>query len=188
MQSKSFSFTTGRGQLVVTGPTSMDVLLHSDTDLGGFIFRNDNPSPLTITGLDIDVSYTALNISNGPLVLRFEDPTTGASLHDYNLETLAAAPSLPYTYAGTDIHIPLYFTIGAGDQEMLPVTVLGVQRLNITGVNPTISIALRQVTTNQTLNRTVVNNADISWSCVVPVGAYDPNATSGPYATGQACK
>ncbi len=187
-QSKQFSFTTGAGQLIITPPSSMNTLLNNNTNFGGFTFRNDDTQPITITGLDIDVSYKGLNIANTPLVLRVENPVSGASLADYHLENLAADPSSSYAYAGTDIHIPLSFTLGAASQKMLPVDILGVQRLNIYGVNPTIAVTLRGVTTNQSANKIVLSSPTISWSCVVPLGAYDPNATSGPYATGQACQ
>jgi hypothetical protein len=115
-----------------------------------------------------------------PVVLRFEDPATEASIADYHLESLAPNPAVPYTYAGTDIHIPLSFTINAASQKMLPVEILGVHRLGIYGVNPTIAITLRQVTIDKTQNKVVLDAAKISWSCIVPLGAYDPNATSGP--------
>jgi hypothetical protein len=183
---KQFSFTTGAGQVVVTAPTSMNSLLQDGTNLGGLVFNNINSSPVTITGLDIDVAYTGLNIANNPLVLRVEDPVTNDSLDDVHLETLKAA-SAPYTYSGTDIHIPLSFTVGAASQKMLPLDLLGVQKLHIYGVDPSITITARNVTTDPNLNRTVLNAAEISWSCINPIGTYDPNATSGPYATGQAC-
>ncbi len=187
-QSKQFSFATGAGQLIITPPSSMNTMLNNNANFGGFIFRNDDTQPITITGLDIDVSYRGLNIINTPLVLRVENPATGVSLVDYHLEKLAADPSSSYAYAGTDIHIPLSFTLGATSQKMLPVDILGVQRLSIYGINPTIAVTLRGVTTNQNMNKIVLSSPKISWSCIVPLGAYDPNATSGPYATGQACQ
>lgn len=186
-QSKQFSFTTGAGQLVITQPSSMNTVLTDNTNRGGFVFQNDDAAPVTVNGLDIDVSYQGLNITNSPLILRFEDPATEASIADYHLENLSADPSVPYGYAGIDIHVPLSFTIGAASQKMLPLEILGVHRLGIYGVNPTITITLRQVAINKTQNKIVLNSARISWSCIVPLGAYDPNATSGPYATGQAC-
>ena len=185
--SKQFSFTTGAGQLIVTAPTSMNTILKGGENLGGFVFENDNSKSITLTGMDIDVAYAGLDVTNGPLILRFENPATNVSLDDYHLETLAVDPSRPYAHAGTDIHIPISFTINAASQEMLPVDLLGVQRLNISGVDPTATISVRQVTTNQNLNRIVVDAASISWSCTVPVGEFDPNATSGPYATGRVC-
>jgi hypothetical protein len=189
VQSKQFSFTTGAGQLVVTPPTSMDTVLHDSNDAGGLVFSNENNSPITITGLDLDLSYTALDTANNPVILEFLDPDTNAPLANYHLETLAADPASPYTYAGTNINIPLSFTIAAGIQKMLPVSIVGVQRMQISGVNPAITISVRGVTSDQNLNRTVLHGATISWSCVtVPVGSYNPNATSGPYATGQVCE
>lgn len=186
-ESRQFSFMTGAGQLVVTAPPAMDTLLHGNSNSGGFVFRNDNIAPVTVTGLDVDVSYAGLNVSDGPLVLRFEDPVSGASLYEYHMENMAADPSLPFAHAATNIHIPVSFTVAASAQEMFPVEVLGVQRLSVIGVDPTVSVAVRHVDTAQTSAKIVVNSANISWSCIVPVGAYDPNATTGPYATGRVC-
>ncbi len=187
-QSKQISFTTGSGQLVVAPPSYANTLLKDDASFGGLVFRNDNAEPITVTGLDIDVSYKGLNVADSFLILRFADPATEQSLIDYHLENLAADPSVLYAHAGTNIHIPLSFTISAANQKMLPVNILGVRKLGIYGVDPTVTVTLRQVTTNQNLNRVVLDSAKISWSCIVPLGAYDPNATSGPYATGQACR
>jgi hypothetical protein len=187
-QTKQFSFTTGAGQLVITSPPAMNTLLQDNINLGGFVFRNDDSEPITVTGLDIDVSYTGLDTANTPLVLRFLDPITNVSLDDYHLEKLAVGTSSSYAHAGTGIHIPLSFTLNAATQKMLPITILGVQRLHVYGVDPTLAVTVREVTTNQNLNRVVLNSANVSWSCVIPLGAYDPNATSGPYATGQACR
>jgi hypothetical protein len=187
-QSKQFSFATDAGQLIVTSPSSMNTVLTDNTNSGGFVFTNDDTEPITVTGLDIDASYRGLNITENPLILRFEDPATETSLADYHLEDLAADPSTSYAHTGTDIQIPVSFTVPASSQKMLPVDILGVHRLGIYGIDPTITIALRQVTTNQNVNRIALNSAKISWSCIVPLGAYDPNATSGPYASGQACQ
>ena len=187
-QSKQYSFTTGAGQLVVTPPSYMNTVLKDNENFGGFVFRNDDAEPVTITGLDIDVSYTALNIADSPLVLRFMDPSTELSLTDYHLENLAVNPSLPYTHAETNIHIPLSFTINASSPKMLPIKILGAHRMSISGVDPTITVTLREVATNQSVTKIVLGSAKLSWSCIVAVGAYDPNATSGPYATGRACQ
>ena len=166
----------------------MNTVLANNINFGGFIFRNNDTQPVTITGLNIDVSYNGLNIVNTPLVLRFKNPTTEDSLADYHLEGLAADPSSPYLHAGTGIQIPLSLTLGPANQKMLPVNVLGVQRLSIYGTDPTVAITLRGVTTNQSAGKVVLNSPKISWSCIVPLGSFDPNATSGPYATGQACQ
>ena len=187
-QSKQFSFTTGAGQLIVTPSPTMDDMLEDGINTGGFIFRNDDSEPATITGLTVDVSYTGLNTANIPLILSFLDPVTNNSLYDYHLENLAANSSSSYSHAGTNVTMPVSFTIGAMTQKMLPVSILGVTRFHVYGVDPNITITLRGVTTNQNLSKVLLSTADISWSCIIPLGAYDPNATSGPYATGQACK
>lgn len=187
-QSRQFSFATGAGQLVVTPPSSMNTVLKNSVNFGGFVFRNDDTEPVTVTGLDIDVSYKGLDTADNPLILRFKDPVTQLPLEDYHLENLAADPSGPYAYAGTNIHIPLSFMVKGADKKMLPVEILGVRRMSIYGVDPTVTVTLREVSLNQNLNRIVLNSAKISWTCIVPIGAYDPNATTGPYATGEACR
>ncbi len=187
-QTKPLSFTTGPGQLVITPPSSMNTILTDNTNVGGFVFKNDDAAPVTITGLDLDIAYQGLATFNGPLVMRLEDPSTEASLVDYHLEDLAADPSSANAHAGVSIHIPVSFTIGATSQKLLPVKILGVQRLSVMGVDPFISVAIRHVATNQNLNRIVLSAAKISWSCIVAVGGYNPSATTSPYATGQACR
>jgi len=187
-QSRQFSFTAGAGQLVVTPLSTMNTVLQDNVSSGGFVFRNDDAEPVTITGLDVDVSYTALNTAGGPLVLRFADPATELSLIDYHLENLAVNPSLPNTHSGTNIHVPLSLTINPASPKMLPVKILGAHRMSISGVDPSVTVTLRQVTTNQSASRIMLSSAKISWSCVIIIGACDPNATSGPCATGQACR
>ena len=63
----------------------------------------------------------------------------------------------------------------------------GVNRMGVSGTSPTVAITVTGLTTNQSDDKLILNNARISWSCIVPTTAYDPNATTGPYATGQAC-
>lgn len=187
-QSKQFSFTTGAGQLFVTSQSSMSTILKSNLNTGGFIFRNDDTDPVTVTGIDVDVSYRGLDTMDGPLLLRVKDTATDLPLAEYNLENLAADPSASYAHSGTNIHIPFSFTINAASQKLLRINVLGVHRLSIYGVDPTVSITLHRVTTDKNADKVVLSAAKISWSCIVPIGAYDPNATSGPFATGQACQ
>jgi hypothetical protein len=189
-KSKQFSFATPAGQLVVTPPASMVTILHDDENDGGFVFNNEDAQPVTITNLTIDASYTALDTSERPLLLRPVNPTTGLSFGDYHLETLVADPSVPYTYAGTNITIPISLTLKPKTEKMLPIEILGVHRLSILGTDPAVTITLRGVTTSQGTSggKTVIASNQISWSCIVPLGGYDPNATSGPFITGQACQ
>lgn len=189
-RSKEFPFTTGPGQFIVTKPSAMNTLLVDDKNEGGFVFTNQDADAVTVTAIDLAVSYTALNLNsaNGPFILRFMDPTTDSSLADYPLENLPADPAHPYTQSASDIAIPLSFTVPPGTQKMLPLAVLGVNRLQISGVDPTIAITMKGVTTNGSDAKIILSATQIAWSCVVPVGAYDPNATSGPFATGEACR
>lgn len=186
-QSKSFSFATGAGELIVTPPVAMGAVLENSENNGGFVFNNEDAEPVTITGLTLDVSYTALNTAAGPLVLRLLDPTTNLSIGDYHLENLPADAALPYTHTGT-ITAPLSFAVKATSQKMLPLVILGAQTMNISSVDPSMTITLSAITADPDNGKIMLKAAKIGWSCVVPVGAYDPNATSGPFATGEACR
>ncbi len=184
VQSKNFSFTTDPGQLIVTSPSAMSTVLQESTDNGGLVFNNIDSNQITITGLNVDISYTALNVADSPLVLRVaDDPST-----DYHLENLAADPSIPFTHSGENINVPFSFPLGPTTQRMLPIEILGVHRMGISGVDPTITIGLRSVITDRSDSKIVLKSTGLSWSCVVPLVPYDPNATSGPWLTGQACQ
>ncbi len=188
IQSKQFSFTAGVGQLFITSQSSMYTVLQNNLNSGGFVFKNDDTDPVTVTGVDIDASYRGLDTTDNPLLMRFKNPVGETPLAEYDLASLTADASLSYSYSGTNIHIPLSFTINAGDQKLLPINILGVHRLSIYGVDPIVAITLRHVTIDKSANKIVIGTAKISWSCIVPAGAYDPNSTTGPYATGQACQ
>jgi len=186
-QSKDFPFTTPAGQFIVTPPASMNTVLRDDENDGGFTFNNEDSQPVTLSGLTIDVSFRALNLAEGPLVLRFVNPATGLSLYDYHLENLPADPSGQFLHSQAGIQIPFSFTLAAGAEKLLPIQVLGVHRMSIQGIDPTITITLRGVATDPPVGKLILGQALISWSCVVPFGSYDPNATSGAFAAGNAC-
>ncbi|HEX4104273.1 MAG TPA: hypothetical protein VHZ04_02220 [Candidatus Paceibacterota bacterium] len=188
VHTKQFTFATDPGQFIIIPPSSMDTVLNSSNNQGGFVFDNEDTEPVTVTGFAINVSYTALNTGQGPLVLRFLDPVSGAPLTDYHLENLALDPTTQYTHTGTDIQIPVSFTIPASSQKLLPIELLGVHTVSITGVNPAVTITLQTVSTNPSDAKTILGQAQISWSCEVPTTSYDPNATSGALASGLACQ
>jgi hypothetical protein len=189
-QSRLFSFTTPAGQLIVSPPHNMSTVLQSGQNDGGFIFENNDTKAVTVTGLTFDISYTALNLTIQPLVLNILDPISGAVFSNYHLETLATDPAGPYTHAGTGITIPTSLIIGPLQQKILPLQIMGVNTMRMTGIDPTITLTLRDVARDpgNTDGQLLFSSRQISWSCVVPVGAYDPNATSGPYAMGTACR
>jgi hypothetical protein len=187
-QSKVFSFTTPPGQMVVGVASAMSALLANGINNGGIVFTNKDASPASITSLTFDVSYTALNTLNGPLVLRFLDPKTNQSLFDYHLENIPSDAATPYTNTQTGITASLTFAIPAGTQRMLPIEVLGVQRMIMSGTSPTIKITLHNVITDRANMPIVIASPEIAWSCTVALTAWDPNATDSPYATGQVCQ
>lgn len=186
-QSKGFSFTTPPGQLVVKLQSSMSTVLRNDSNFGGFILRNDDPDPVTVTDLYFDVSYRGLS-TDYPTAVRFENPASQQPFADYRLDDMALDPAVPYGHSASDVHVSLFFTIPGSDQKLLPVNALGVHKLGIYGVDPTITVTLRKVVTNPSANKVVLSSPVLSWSCIVPLGAYDPNNPTGAYATGRACQ
>ncbi|GEM_PF-1561263 len=186
--SKNLPVETGPGQLVISPPSAMNTVLADETNDGGFVLKNEDAKPATVTNLTLDVSYTALNTQIGPLVLQILDPSTDVSLFKYHMENLAADTSLPYTHSATGIEVPLSFTLKPADRKLLPVRILGVHRMMISGVDPTVTVALRALAVDPSDIKPTLNTAQIRWSCVVPLTGYDPNATSGPFAAGDACR
>lgn len=180
-QSKVFNFTTPAGQLFVAPAAAMDTILTNNTNNGGVVFDNQDASSVTVTGLTFDISFANLNTLNNPLVFRLLDPTTNQSFFDYHLENAPSGTALGVAASSS-------FAIAGMTQKMLQIQILGVQKMLSPGTTPSVQVTLRGVTTNRSDVKTNVALAQISWSCIVPTYAYDPNATSGPFATGQACK
>ncbi|MDP2598243.1 MAG: hypothetical protein Q8P49_00245 [Candidatus Liptonbacteria bacterium] len=188
MFTKKISVQTGAGQLVVTPPPAMNAVLDNDTNHGGIVLENQDSKAITITKLVFDISYVGLNTQGDPLVLQILDPTTNAILLEYHMENIALDSSKPYTHAATAVEMPLSFTLQPADKKLLPILLLGVQRMRMYGVDPTVTLTLRSITINPSDTKQILNRAQVNWKCIVALGGYDPNATSGPYATGNACK
>lgn len=187
-QSHHFPFTTPSGELIVSPPSSMSTILSNDTNNGGFVFNNQDGAPVTITGLTFDVSFQYLTTVYGPLVLRMVDPITETSLGDYHLETTPVDPTKEFSYHAPNVTIPISFTVKGSSQKLLPIEILGVHKMLIDKTTPQVTLTLTGITTNPSDTKTTLNSATISWSCDVVIGGYDPNATSGPMATGRICK
>ena len=187
MRSKNMHIDTGPGQLVVTPPSSMNTVLTNDTNNGGFVFDNQDTQSLTVTKLTLDISYTALTTMDGPLVLRILDPANQSTLADYHMENIAAG-SAPYTFAAANVDIPVSFTLQPATPKLLPLQLLGVHRLSILDNDPRVTLTLRAVTLDKNAVPVALGSSEIHWTCVVTLAAYDPNATSGPYASGEACR
>jgi len=183
-QSKTFSFQTGPGQLMVTPPSAMNTVLQNDQNDGGFVFTNLDSQPLTITGVTLDFFYQGLSNTDGPLVLRLADPATGQSLFDYHLESLPTDPGQQFTLTKTGIEVPLTFAIPGNGHRMLIVQMLGVHKMSVTGLDPAVTVTLRQATLSQPDIKTIFTTPQITWSCILPTTGYDPNATS----SSQVCK
>ncbi len=188
IQSRSFSFSTGAGPFTVTTPAALATVLRNGENDGGFVFNNQDTLPVTVTGLTLDVSYTALNTGAGPMVLQILDPVAGTPIAEQHLEDIPADPTAAYTHARSGIVIPLSFTIKPMTQKLLPLRIMGVSVMGIPDATPTINVVLKNVAADQASGAALANNIALSWSCIVPPTGYDPNATSGPYATGQACR
>jgi hypothetical protein len=184
--SKDFKFETDPGRLVISGVANGTTLLQDGENDGGFVFDNQDSQPMTITGLTIDASFTALTTSS-PLVLRFTDPKTGSSLFDYHLETAPTDPTAEYTESQVGISIPLSFTIAGNTSKMLPVEALGVHKWQLSGTSPAVQVVLRAAKLQQANIKTFFVSPQIVWMCAVPVGGYNPFATSSAFLNGEAC-
>lgn len=187
IQSGQFTFATGPGTLSVMTPSSMSTHLVSDENDGGFTFANQDTQPITVTSETFDISFAGLSTSYGPLVLRLVDPKDPTNHLDYHLENTPVNPAVPFTYNVPGITLSFPFTINGSAQKLLPVQILGVHKLSVEGTDPTVKVTLRGFTTDRTDIKRAPGTPQILWSCVVTLAAYDPNATSGPFATGDAC-
>jgi len=188
MRSKNMHIETGPGQLAVAPPLAMNTLLADDSNQGGFVFTNNDTKAITITKLVLDLSYTGLSMLNGPIVMRVVDPSNETPFLDYHMENMAANPVGSYTHTASGVEAQINFTLGPSSQKLLPIQLLGVHRMSVFGVDPSATITLRALTTDSNDVPIVLSIPQIRWSCVVPLGAYDPNATSGPFAMGVACR
>jgi len=184
---KHFDFTTSAGPLVISHPSSMNTVLQNDKNVGYIVFNNENSEPVTITSITFDAAYTALGVIDTPLVVRFLDPATDAIIVDQHLENMPKDPADQWSAGQTGITIPMNFTVPGNTEKALPVNVIGVHHLSITGVNPMVRIAVTNVGTTSGV-KTIFQSPVLEWTCVVPVGAFDPNSTSDAFATGQACR
>ena len=177
-QTKDFSSTTPPGRFVVLSDTAMDTVLVNNTNNGGVIFNNQDSNPITVTSVTFNASYaylaTTLDI---PLVLRFQDPSTGRSLVDYALTNAS----------DTNVTVPLSFIVAPLSQKLFPIQVLGVQKMLIQNTTPSVNVTITSVTIDRNDVKIVLHNPSLAWSCNVSQTGYDPNATSGAYATGAAC-
>ncbi len=187
-RSAPFTFATGFGEFFASPPANMNTHLTNDENDGGFVFTNEDSKPVSVLSETFTVSYAGLITAYGPLVLRLVDPANAANYIDYHLENIPAVASSSYLHIGTGITLSMPLTVGAANAKMLPVEVLGVHKLSVAGVNPTVSVTLAGIATDRNDIDLELGAPQISWSCVIATGYYDPNATSGPYATGEACQ
>lgn len=186
-QTHQFDFTTGFGEFLASPPANMDTHLVNDENDGGFVFTNDDTKPITVLSETFVVSYTGLSTAYGPLVLRLMNPAHATDYIDYHLENIPPVASSSYLHRAI-ITLPMPVAVGAANAKMLPIKVLGVHKLSIVGVNPTITITLDSVTTDRSDILMRLGTPHISWGCIVALSYDNPNATSGPFATGEACQ
>jgi len=185
---KDFSFETAGGQLGVSPSPTIDPLLKDDHMMSGFVFNNRDSQTITVTDLKLDISYAALSLDPIPPIIRFMDSFTDKQLAEYDLGQVPEDTSHPMLHTKTSIDIPVTFPIPAGSQKMIAVHILGVRKIRSIGNDPDLKISLRDITTDPGDVKTVFNFPQLHWACIMPTTAYDPNATSGPFATGQACR
>ncbi len=164
-QTKNFSFKTDGGRLKVM--TALARTLVNGKNDSGFIFNNEDSEPVTLTGLTLDISFTALSVID-PLVIRFADGKTEKSIVDYPINGLPDDQSIQFTKRKSGIQIPLSFTIKANSQRLLAISALGVQALSISSTTPAVEIDLVDATFDRTDVRPYFNSRTIKWYCVVP--------------------
>ncbi len=174
-QSQTLSFTTPPGQLTVSRAASMNSVLVNDKNDGGIVFTNTDPNPVTVTDLTLDVSYSYLSTTDRPLVLRILTPDTDVRLADYHLENLPETDPSTYTYGQAGMNAPITFTIPGSTQKMLPIEILGVTKMLISGSSPAVIVTVRAATTNQTGMKTTLSNPTVTWACNVPYSVSNPN-------------
>ena len=166
-------------------PANMDTHLVDGENDGGFAFTNGDSKPITVRTETFDISYSYISTAYGPLVLRLIDPADTTHYTDYDLTKLPAESSSTYGMNGLTFSWP--FSVPANDAKFLPVEVLGVHRLSIADTSPSFTITLAGMTTDRTDFAAQPGTPAISWSCAVSSAFYDPNATSGVFASGEAC-
>ncbi len=188
VQSKQFPFQTGGGQVSVATAATINPLLKDGKNSGGFVFRNQDPETVIVTGVKLDISFGALNTSPIPPVLRLLDATSDKTLAEYDLSNLPQEGSNELVHAKNGLELPLSFSLKPGQEKMLAVDIIAVQKIRSNGLDPNINITLRGVTLDHSDVKLTLNSPKLSWMCIVPTSAFDPNATSGPFMTGQACR
>ena len=185
--SQDFPFLTGPGEFEATPPANMDTYLSSGMNEGGFVFVNGDTQPISVLSETFNVSYSYLATAYGPLILRLKDPADSSHYLDYHLENIPAASSSPDTYLQTGVTFSWPITIPANGAKLFPLELFGAHPLSINGTEPSLSVTLSGFTTDRTDIDITPGIPSISWYCVVATSYYNPNATSGPYAAGDAC-
>jgi len=171
--SKKISFLTGAGRLVVKA-SSLDTTLKSNKNTNGFVLDNQSAVPITVTGVTFDVSFTALNTSF-PLIFRFIKPDDESILAEYPLQDLPADSGRPQMKKGANMKASFSFVVKGRSQRLLPVEIVNVQPLTLIGLNPEITVTLRQVDIDRSDIKATLFSPIISWSCIV----YDPYHAGG---------
>lgn len=187
-QTKQFSFQTGPGRVIVGVASNVNTVLQDGQNEGGFVFNNQDTEPVTITNLTLQLSFTALSTSSSPLVVRFINPKDNSLLAESHMENLPGDPSSSYTHSGTNIAVPISFTIDAQTQKLLVADIFGVQKYAFNGINPAVTVVMQSITATPSDVKITLANPHIVWSCIVPTGFFDPNATSSPFMMGTACR
>ena len=187
MKTKHFDFQTNAGPLVIRLASAIDTVLKNDKNVGSFVFDNEDSDPITVTNVTFDASFVTLSTSSNPLVVRFLDPITENILYDYHLENIPADPAKQFSAAQTGITVPVSFTVPGNTERALPINVVGVRKMSVSGINPSITITLRGVGLTDATIKKELQSPSITWTCVTPTGAYDPNSLTDAFATGQAC-
>ncbi len=146
--------------------------------MNGFVFDNQSDEVLTVNELFFDVSFAAISPLNplSSLVLRFVNPENESLFVDFPVQDLAADPVRADFKTGSNMKVPLLFSIKPHSQRLLAVDVLNVKQLMTAGINPEFDVTLRQINTDHPEVKTMLFSPAISWTCF----PYDSSRSQGP--------
>lgn len=161
---KEFDFTTGIGFLTVSGARGSSNLLKSDLSTNNIAFTNTDDDPVTITGLSMDVSSTALNFGPGSSV-KFKDYNDNV-LDQYDLTSASQDQARQYGKKAQNINVPLSLTIPPHTSKVLFIEVGNISFLYVDS-DPALALALSEITFDRSDMKIsfLQNPIPIYWTC-----------------------
>lgn len=161
---KEIDFTTGIGFLTVSGARGSSDLLKSDISGNNISFNNTDDDPVTITGLTMGVSSTALNFGPGATV-KFKDYNDNV-LYQYNLADTPQDSSRQYGTAASNIKVPLSLVVPPRTSKVLFIEADNVSFLYVDS-DPTLALSVSNITFDRSDMKISLfqNPIRMSWTC-----------------------